>query len=554
MRFTIKTRLFTGFLLVAVIPLILIGGISYYSISNEISKQTEEKITNINTGIKNMVSTQDKIVSLWLESGAAAFTYKLSSLGESRFDYEHMVDIAGHRMPTWYIGNQVITNDHTLVDELSGEENLQATIFMLHNNEFVRVSTNVRKDDGSRIVGTILNSGPVYNKIINGQQFLGRASVEGIWQATIYRPILDKKGKLIGVFVLGRREREYEIIDAIKKISIGDSGYVFIMDSVGNTVIHPYMNGQNVMDYPWIKEIIKNKEGKIKYNFNGQNKIAYYTYYEPWDWYIITGGNETEIFANRTKLYKVFLFTLLAVIGIALLIAYALSKSFSKPLEELVGVMKETQEGDLSPKLRYANNDEFGVLNTTFNNMLHNISILIGKILFNSNNLKEASKILKVDISKSMDSLTGIERGVEAIQSYKPVFFENGDSQSSDLELKDHYLEGILQWVNKLRVDMEEIIVDKKYENLENIKLQLDELENIAFDCFANDKQLKEVDILNIQSNYENKMANLKVEVEKLKLLLENISSSGETLDNIAMELDNQANMFKINDDKRLPS
>lgn len=554
MRFTIKTRLFTGFLIVAVIPLILIGGISYYSISNEISKQTEEKITSINTGIKNMVSTQDKIVSLWLESGAAAFTNKLSSLGESRFDYENMVDIAGHRMPTWYIGDQIITNDHTLVDELSGEENLQATIFMLHNNEFVRVSTNVRKDDGSRIVGTILNSGPVYNKIINGQQFLGRASVEGIWQATIYKPILDKKGKLIGVFVLGRREKEYEIIDAIKKISIGESGYVFIMDSVGNTVIHPYMNGQNVMDYPWIKEIIKNKEGKIKYKFNGQNRIVYYTYYEPWDWYIITGGNEAEIFANRTELYKVFLFTLIAVMGIALLIAYALSKSFSKPLEELVDVMKETQEGDLSPKLRYANNDEFGVLNTTFNNMLHNISILIGKILFNSNNLKEASKILKVDISKSMDSLTGIERGVEAIQSYKPIFFENGDCKNSDMELRDHYLEGILQWVNKLRIDMEDIIVNKKYDNLENIKLQLNELENIAFDCFSNVTQPVDGDLLNIQNNYENKLGNLNVEVEKLKLLLENISSSGETLDNIAMELDNQANMFKINDDKQLPS
>jgi len=554
MRFTIKTRLFTCFLIVAVIPLLLIGGISYYFISNEISKQTEEKITSINTGIKNMVNTQDKVVSLWLESGAAAFTYKLSSLGESRFDYEHMVDIAGHRMPTWYIGNQVITNDHTLVDELSGEENLQATIFMLHNNEFVRVSTNVRKDDGSRIVGTILNSGPVYNKIINGQQFLGRASVEGIWQSTIYRPILDKQGKLIGVFVLGRREKEYEIIDAIKKISIGDSGYVFIMDSVGNTVIHPYMNGQNVMDYPWIKEIIKNKEGKIKYNFNGQNKMAYYTYYEPWDWYIITGGNEKEIFNTRTKLYKAILFTLISVIGIALLIAYGLSKSFSKPLEELVGVMKETQDGDLSPKLGYVNNDEFGILNTTFNNMLHNISILIGKILFNSNNLKGASKILKVDISKSMDSLTGIERGFEAIQSYKPIFFESGDSNDADIELKDHYLEGILQWVNKLRVDMEDIIVDKKYENLENIKIQLNELENIAIDCFSNEKQPREGDFLNLQSNYENKIENLKVEVEKLKLLLENISSSGEILDNIAMELDNQANMFKINDDKRLPS
>ncbi|MEA4825865.1 MAG: methyl-accepting chemotaxis protein, partial [Clostridium sp.] len=417
MRLTIKTRLFTWFLVVSVIPLLLIGGISYYFISSEISRQTEEKVTSVNNGIKNMVDTQQKVLSLWLDSAAASFSYKLSSLGESNFDYGKMVDLAGHRMPTWYIGKQVITNDHTLVDELIGEENLQATIFMLHKNEFVRVSTNVRKNDGSRIVGTLINSGPVYNKIINGQQFHGRANVEGIWQATIYKPILDKEGKLIGAFVLGRREKEYEMIDAIKKISIGESGYVFITDSNGNAIIHPYMNGQNIMDYPWVKEIIKNKEGKIRYDFNGQKKIAYYTYYEPWDWYIITGGNEHELFSTRDKLYKIILFALLTVIGVALFIAYVLSRSFSKPIMELMGVMKETQDGDLSGKLNYVYNDEFGVLNNTFNNMLSNISILVGRILFNSDNLKEASKRLKLDITQSADALKGIENGVESLSN-----------------------------------------------------------------------------------------------------------------------------------------
>lgn len=551
MRLTIKTRLFTWFLVVSVIPLLLIGGISYYFISSEISRQTEEKVTSVNNGIKNMVDTQQKVLSLWLDSAAASFSYKLSSLGESHFDYEKMVDLAGHRMPTWYIGKQVITNDHTLVDELIGEENLQATIFMLHKNEFVRVSTNVRKNDGSRIVGTLINSGPVYNKIINGQQFHGRANVEGIWQATIYKPILDKEGKLIGAFVLGRREKEYEMIDAIKKISIGESGYVFITDSNGNAIIHPYMNGQNIMDYPWVKEIIKNKEGKIRYDFNGQKKIAYYTYYEPWDWYIITGGNEHELFSTRDKLYKIILFALLTVIGVALFIAYVLSRSFSKPIMELMGVMKETQDGDLSGKLNYVYNDEFGVLNNTFNNMLSNISILVGRILFNSDNLKEASKRLKLDITQSADALKGIENGVESLSNYKQLTLVEDSNKVSSINVREYYIECMLQWINELRLEIENIIINQQYEELENLKLQLSEVENVVLNCGQEDDTDSEEELVNQSISYEDRIDNLKVEVEKLKLLLNNISSSGDILDDIALELDNQVNIFKIDDVKK---
>jgi len=545
MRQTIRLRLFKWFIVVSVIPLLVIGGVSYYFISKEISKQTEEKITSVNTGIKNMVDTQQKVTSLWLESSASSFSYKLETLGESRFDYDHMLDIAGHRIPTWYIGNQKLTNDYSLVDQTLEKENLETTIFMLDKNEFVRVSTSVRQPDGARIMGTLINSGQVYNRIIRGQQYIGRASVEGIWHATIYRPILNNSGEIIGAFVLGRREQEYEMISAIKRIAIGESGYVFVFDSNKNAIIHPYMNGKDMEDYPWIKEVIKNKEGTIEYTFNNENKIATYTYYEPWDWYIVTGGNKSEIFSTSRKLYKLILVALIIVTILSLFISYLLSKSFSRHIKKLMGVMEEIQDGDFSQKLNYVNNDEFGTLNRTFNTMLSNISILIGKILYNAINLKEASNRLKSDISKSKDALKGIENGVDSIDKSRIYVTEKTDNVDKIYEERE-YSDDFMQIINGLRMDIEEVIVDKKYENLDNIKLELNDLEDVILNL---NKCNDENETLSVEgTSFENRVDNLKIEVEKLNMLLDNISSSGNKLDRIALDLDSHINIFKIQD------
>lgn len=128
-------------------------------------------------GIYNMVDTQQKVLMQWMDSSATAFSEKLQGLGPIRFDNASMVDIGGYKLPTWYIGNQKITGDNTLVDILISKQKLPATLFQLHDNKFIRVSSNVRQPDGNRIVGTIVDSGPIYEKIINGQQvWRGRGS------------------------------------------------------------------------------------------------------------------------------------------------------------------------------------------------------------------------------------------------------------------------------------------------------------------------------------------------------------------------------------------
>ena len=51
------------------------------------------------------------------------------------------------------------------------------------------------------------------------------------------------------------------------------------------------------------------------------------------------------------------------------------------------------------------------------------------------------------------------------------------------------------------------------------------------------------------RSEYNKHIDNLFVEVQKLKLLLENIESSADSLDGIASSLDRQVNIFTIGND-----
>ncbi len=72
---------------------------------------------------------------------------------------------------------------------------------MKAGDEYVRVATNVKKDDGSRAIGTILDpKGPVIQAIRKGGQFYGEATILGKPYMTGYEPIKDASGRSIGVY------------------------------------------------------------------------------------------------------------------------------------------------------------------------------------------------------------------------------------------------------------------------------------------------------------------------------------------------------------------
>lgn len=83
-----------------------------------------------------------------------------------------------------------------------------ATIFQ----DDVRISTNVKNDNGTRALGTRVTQ-EVYNQVVNeGEPWIGRAYVVNDWYITAYEPIRDVTDKIIGILYVGVLEEKYNDI------------------------------------------------------------------------------------------------------------------------------------------------------------------------------------------------------------------------------------------------------------------------------------------------------------------------------------------------------
>ncbi|WP_242860332.1 methyl-accepting chemotaxis protein [Desulfosporosinus sp. I2] len=97
-----------------------------------------------------------------------------------------------------YKGENVI-NDTTIVDQIGELANDNVTIFQGNT----RIATNVKKADGTRAVGTTVAPEVEQVTLKEGKTYTGEAVVVGVINQTIYEPIKDKQGNIIGMMFIG---------------------------------------------------------------------------------------------------------------------------------------------------------------------------------------------------------------------------------------------------------------------------------------------------------------------------------------------------------------
>jgi methyl-accepting chemotaxis protein len=90
---------------------------------------------------------------------------------------------------------------HAMVDEISMSTNGPTTLFRFDKTrgDFIRVTTSLKKPDGSRAVGTPLGQDhPALDELKAGRSFVGRAPLLGKNYFVSYTPILSFSGEVIG--------------------------------------------------------------------------------------------------------------------------------------------------------------------------------------------------------------------------------------------------------------------------------------------------------------------------------------------------------------------
>jgi len=112
--------------------------------------------------------------------------------------------VAGKQVPAIYFGSTKMNNNFDLVDEVAKQVGGTATIFVKSGDEYVRVATNVKKDDGSRAIGTILDpKGKAIESIKKNEAFYGEVDILGKPYITGYDPIRDASKNVIGIYYVG---------------------------------------------------------------------------------------------------------------------------------------------------------------------------------------------------------------------------------------------------------------------------------------------------------------------------------------------------------------
>jgi len=112
--------------------------------------------------------------------------------------------VAGKPAPALYFGANKMNNNFAVVDDVKNTVGGTATLFVKSGEEFIRVATNVQKDDGSRAIGTVLDpNGKAIAAIRGGGAYYGDANILGKSYITGYEPIQDSLGRVIGVYYVG---------------------------------------------------------------------------------------------------------------------------------------------------------------------------------------------------------------------------------------------------------------------------------------------------------------------------------------------------------------
>lgn len=97
-------------------------------------------------------------------------------------------------------------DSHAMIDAVGTVTGETATLFAFDeaSGDFWRRTTNIIKPDGNRAVGTQLGTGgAVFPVLRSGETFSGEAVILGKDYFTVYEPVFDPSGEVIGILYVG---------------------------------------------------------------------------------------------------------------------------------------------------------------------------------------------------------------------------------------------------------------------------------------------------------------------------------------------------------------
>lgn len=498
----LKKKFLVFFTMFALLPLIISGGIIYYVVYNANMKDAYSNVQNMEAfasqSMQNVLAIIEQIGFEAAEDPNILAYLKSVKSSENNLKYQDDVKFKLNSMVAKY--------------------ELQENIFILDANGKCIL------DAESKLTGHDLSSMDYFiESKKTGSQFIGKVKksiATGNPIFVIAKPVMGPGNEFLGVF--GQAIDLQKLSDKyISKLVIGKTGFVYIMQEDGTTIVHPNKEEiltKKIAETEGGKQILQKRAGTIRYIY-GEDKLAAFETEPKYGWIYVATLPVKEFTGTLNTVMNLLMVIGVIVLLVVPMIAFIIARRFSKPIVDAKNLMEKVAEGDFTVNIEVKGKDEIAHMANSINNTIDSIKGAVSTVKQNSEQTIEYAETLKVTSSDIASSMGEVSNAILEVSS---------GAQNQSEELSD-VVNLILEFSNEL---------DNIYDKLNNVKNNTNEAE-----LKANGGKEKIDSLMNVIEEVKFAFNTVLEKINRLNTSVEKIGNITEVINNIAR----QTNLLALN-------
>lgn len=402
---SLRTRMLLSNIVVALIPFLMFSIVSGFVFLDHAQKTAEEHsvqlIHQVSNSMDVYVETIEKMVNyIQLELQDTPF-FTMESEGASGWDSE-----------TAYIRSVLenVANSHREVAGIfiATKEDLYVSTGMsrisrdpFQNERWYREASE--NPEEIQLISVVTGRNIVTNRSY---------SIDDVF--SLAKAVQDPEtGEVLGVILLDIR---HDIIQSsINGVTIGEKGFVFVMDQEDNIVYTPVNGIVYRVNPKWVKAMEPMSVQIQGGSYQIRSELSPYT-----GWRTVGVFSMDEVMSSvNTIVYILFTCVIISLV-LVVIVSFKFSRTLTNPIFKLKRLMKQAESGDLTVRFNFQHNDEIGELGQSFNHMIARIDQLIQMVYVEQENKRTAEmKSLQEQIKphflyNTLDTISWMARDYDA--------------------------------------------------------------------------------------------------------------------------------------------
>lgn len=371
----VRAKLICSYILMALIPFCLLGILG-------VTISTREAEKNVTEHTAQMVGQIQQTIDIYISS-----IEKTANMLIQTVEPMHLSEIRSSEDPRWQEYSETLSAVCLAAARTHSE--IAGIFFATENNLYVgtRMSRISRDSFSKESWYQKAKENPQEMQIISkvtGRNIMTDAaySIDDVF--SIVKAVNDPDtGEIVGVLLF---DIKHDIISsAIKDATIGENGFVYVLDSEDHVVYTP----KNAVVYRIRPEWFRTAQAPMTRRIQGQKYQLSYQQSQYTGWKIVSVFSWKEIMSSVNMLLVLFGTLLVVTLLLVLFVAASVSDTITKPIVKLRNLMKQTENGDLTVRFDGTDQDEIGDLGRGFNQMLERIQGLLLQIYEEQENMRQ---------------------------------------------------------------------------------------------------------------------------------------------------------------------